>query len=61
MERNLLRMKEEVRSMKRENSFPWQVNPDRGHQKNQKNDVAELGLTELGDIVGQTTETCPRD
>lgn len=56
-----MRMKEEVRSMKRENSFPWQVNPDRGHQKNQKNDVAELGLTELGDIVGQTTETCPRD
>ena len=28
-ERNLLRMKEDVRSMKRENSFPWQVNPDR--------------------------------
>jgi hypothetical protein len=28
---------------------------------NQKNDVAVLGLTELGDVVGQATETCSGD
>lgn len=28
--KHLLRMREDVRSMKRENSFPWQVNP--GHE-----------------------------
>lgn len=60
---NLLRMKEDARSMKRENSFPWHANPGcakcQGGSK--EDEVGRVGRTELGDVVGQASETCPRD
>ena len=48
--------------MKRENSFPWHANPLRPCQKEARGiGVGWVGRTEFGDVVGQASETCPRD